>query len=378
MMELFPAILIGGPPHSGKSVLAYSLTQALRTANIDHYLLRACPDGEGDWANEADQATVRAIRVKGEGTPTWVEYICRDIANRHLPLLVDVGGKPTSWQELIFGYCTHAILLSPEAGSLEPWRERMQRYGLSILAEYETSLTKAERVWSHKLPLRGILHGLERGTTAHGPAFAALLEKIKPLFSYQTAELRQAHLATAPVDNWLELQRLRATLGIGPVWQPTDLPRLLDYLPAQAPLAIYDRGPNWLYAALAWHSYPAPLYQFDPRLGWVKPPELGPGAISPDSPLLVESISNRGYDRFKLEIQESYLDYLEALHLTLPPLHPNRGLILDGKLPLWLWTALVRRYRQASWLGVYQPQLGQAVVVGSTIPEIGIGQMVEI
>ncbi len=50
-MELFPAILVGGPPHSGKSVLTYSLTQALRRRGVDHYVLRAAPDGEGDWAN---------------------------------------------------------------------------------------------------------------------------------------------------------------------------------------------------------------------------------------------------------------------------------------------------------------------------------------
>ena len=48
-----PAVLVGGPPHSGKSVLIYSLSQALRARGIDHYALRACPDGEGDWSNEA-------------------------------------------------------------------------------------------------------------------------------------------------------------------------------------------------------------------------------------------------------------------------------------------------------------------------------------
>ena len=52
-MAHFNAILIGGPPHSGKSVLTYSLTQTLRQQGIDHYVLRACPDGEGDWSNEA-------------------------------------------------------------------------------------------------------------------------------------------------------------------------------------------------------------------------------------------------------------------------------------------------------------------------------------
>lgn len=70
-MSLFPAILIGGPPHSGKSVLVYSLTQALRARGVVHYALRACPDGEGDFSNETDQAVIRLVRDPGqpEGLP---------------------------------------------------------------------------------------------------------------------------------------------------------------------------------------------------------------------------------------------------------------------------------------------------------------------
>jgi len=120
-MELFPAILIGGPPHSGKSVLAYNLSHALRP-RVTHYLLRACPDGEGDWANEIDQSLVRTIRVKGDWTRTWVDRICRDIAARHQPLLVDVGGKPEPWQEPIFGQCSAAILLGRSPETIEVWR----------------------------------------------------------------------------------------------------------------------------------------------------------------------------------------------------------------------------------------------------------------
>ena len=55
-LNQLPAVLIGGPPHSGKSVLIYSLSQALRARGVAHYALRACPDGEGDFSNETDQA----------------------------------------------------------------------------------------------------------------------------------------------------------------------------------------------------------------------------------------------------------------------------------------------------------------------------------
>ncbi|GCF10230.1 hypothetical protein KDI_37940 [Dictyobacter arantiisoli] len=38
-MNPLPAILIGGPPHAGKSVLFYSLTHALRERNIPHHVI---------------------------------------------------------------------------------------------------------------------------------------------------------------------------------------------------------------------------------------------------------------------------------------------------------------------------------------------------
>jgi thymidylate kinase len=43
--NLLPAILIAAPHHSGKSVLAYLLSQHLRDAHVPHILLRAAPDG---------------------------------------------------------------------------------------------------------------------------------------------------------------------------------------------------------------------------------------------------------------------------------------------------------------------------------------------
>ncbi len=50
--------------------------------------------------------------------------------------------------------------------------------------------------------------------------------------------------------------------------------KLLATLPHHTPLAIYGRGTNWLYGALVDYPFPQHFYQFDPRLGWVTPPQL--------------------------------------------------------------------------------------------------------
>lgn len=380
-MALFPAVMIGGPPHSGKSVLAYSLTQALRQKGIAHYVLRAYPDGEGDWANEADQQVVRQIRVKGQGTPQWIDFICRDIANRHLPLIVDVGGRPTAWQEAVFNHCTHAILLTPDSATHQEWQAFTGKYGLQVVADLHSSLTGGDLIQGETPCLSGQISGLERGLTAQGPLFQALVDRLATLFDYAEAELRQAHMAAAPTELVIELSRMGQPLGSSHerwhYWLPTDLPALLAYLPANTPLALYDRGPNWLYAAVARHLFPAELYQFDSRLGWVASPQLK--VSSTPNPTLVAHLADFDTHRqVEFTLAAPYLDYAEAEGLTVPGLPRTSGLIISGKLPLWLWTAVGRVYHDLPWLAVFQPQLEQqGVVIASRDKRNPIGSLVK-
>ncbi len=376
-MELFPAILIGGPPHMGKSVLAYSLTHALRERGVQHYVLRAYPDGEGDWANESDQSLVRRLRLKGRGTPQWVTYICRDIAARHLPLIVDVGGRPTSDQERIFDYCSHAILLTGDDAAHHAWRTMLSRHGTFLLADLRSQLRGQDRLESTEPILRGTITGLERGAMATGSTFRALVEQVARLFAYDADELRAMHLATAPVETTVDLDRLARTLGVPftgekAVWQPQHLPALLDYLPADVPLALYGRAPNWLYAAVALLTFPAEFYQFDPRLGWITPPSLRLGQPEP-SPLKVQVAQHAGYIQLEFVIPSAYLDYEAACDLIVPSLPTGAGVIIGGKIPHWLYTALTLAYRAAPWIAVYQPQLACAAVIhsGDDGPAVG-------
>lgn len=371
-MQLFPALLIGGPPHSGKSVLTYSLTRALRQLDVPHYVLRACPDGEGDWANEIAPSHVRLIRVKHYWTPAWVDHIVNDIDRRHLPLLVDVGGRPEPWQEPIINHCSHAVLLSATAAGLSQWREYARRHGLTVIAELTTSLTGQPLIQTEKPLFQAHLVGLERGTIQSGPVFEALVNHLRPYVSFAAAELRQIHLNTAPVELPLDLDQLAHALKIAPAqqsitWQPRHLLELLDYLPSRTPLGLYGRGTNWLYAAVAHQTYPAAFYQFDPRLGWVQPPILHVGSPSPDSPLRVRQYERSGYTEFAFSIDGGYLDYTETGQITIPPHPDEQPLLISGKLPHWLTTALTIAYHAAPLLAIHQPQVGN-VVIHSTLP----------
>jgi len=367
-MNLFPAVVLGGPPHAGKSVLSYSLSHALRERGVQHYVLRAAPDYEGDWSNEADQETVRTIRMKGPFTLGFVEHICQSLATRHLPLLVDVGGLPTREQEAIFDQCTHAILLYKEESDLESWQLLAARHNLITIASLRSSLDSPSLITDDGPILRGVVNGLVRGVQVASPPVDALVQRLAGLFAYTSDELATTNLLNAPVENVRIIEELASMLNIPNEgekyrWEPEHLLRLLEIMPAGQPMALYGRGPNWLYAALAAHTSPASFWQFDIRLGWVKSLGLQTGEISLDAPLQVKIQAQVDPIHLEFRIPSAYLNYDEAGDLRIPQVPASQGLVLSGKLPNWLWTSLILTYRTSSWIGVYYPQVDGAVVV---------------
>ncbi|MGQ9614706.1 CRISPR-associated protein Csx3 [Chloroflexus sp.] len=370
-MNTFPAVLIGGPPHSGKSVLTYILTHYLREQGIEHYVLRACPDGEGDWSQESTPDQVRLLRQKGEFDRRFVDRVCRDIEQRHLPLLVDMGGRPTPDQERIIQHCTHAIVLSATPEGLQEWRYRVERYGLIVIAELASVLDGHDQLIVETPVLHGVISGLERHTTDYRRVVAtALGNRLKRLLHYDRVDLKQHHLNRAPAELVVDLDSMIRQLR--PVttdlkWFPSDLPLVLDRIPPQVTIAIYGRGPNWLYATLAGHAAPEPIFLFDPRLGWVESQPLR-RIPHPHTDLIrwqtdIEPL----YTLLAVYLLQAYLDYDDLSHLTVPQLDPQRGVVVSGKLPYWLLTSLIVTYHEYPWLAVMQPQLRKGVVVWSQV-----------
>ena len=376
-----PAVLVGGPPHSGKSVLIYSLSQTLRERGVGHYALRACPDGEGDWSNEAPPELVREIRIKGQWTQEWVERIAADIDRRHLPLLVDVGGRPTPEQAALFSRCTHAILLTPDDAMQAAWRALVSHHGAPVLAELTSDLHGENRLATVGGLITGTLAGLERGNSATGPAFDALVDRLASFFA-TSDDLASRYLAMAPAEIELvvDLDRLARTLGVPlqgeqPIWQPEHLPALVDYLPAATPLAVYGRGVTWVIATLARLAHPAPFFSFDTRLGWVQARPLRLDEAPGGSQVRYHVDRSAGVFRLTIDFVDHYIDYDELEQMTAPPVPDGVGVVLSGKLPLWLFASLAISYQAAPWLALYQPTSGGSVVIASSTGQPPLGTL---
>jgi CRISPR-associated protein Csx3 len=371
MVNLLPAILIGGPPNAGKSVLTYSLTQALRQRNIPHYVIRANPDGEGDWSQEMEnEKNVRQILIKGKWSVEFVQRICADMQRRHLPLLVDIGGLPTEKEGCIFQTCTHSLLLLrvDQEDSAQDWRNLVSNNGLLPLAELYSQQSGISSITSQSPVIMGSLTGLERRNKAHGPMFDVLIERIATLFgSYSLKELEKIRLDLAPTELVADLDPLLQMLAPGShKWQPAYVPRVLLELPANTALAVHGRAPGWIYAALSVHTGEQAFYQFNPRLGWV--PSLPLQLRDEKTPEIdIEYEPREDETILRVNIVAKNLDYAQSEYLPFPPVPTDRGLILSGEIPQWLLTSLVRLYFNAGlpWIAYDYPPLHVAVVVAS-------------
>jgi len=166
------AIAFLGPPHSGKSVLMNAMRIRMQNElpaekfQRDFYVLRACPDGEGDWFSEIPPDVALTLRYKNRFDDEFVDRICNaleQLRQQKRLLLVDCGGKIDKKNQRILNLCTHAIIVSRDPEQIPIWRGAALSSELEILAEIESTSHRCAEVISTS-PLRIRLGKLERGS----------------------------------------------------------------------------------------------------------------------------------------------------------------------------------------------------------------------
>ncbi|MCP5094340.1 MAG: hypothetical protein GY943_02175, partial [Chloroflexi bacterium] len=177
---------------------------------------------------------------------------------------------------------------------------------------------------------------------------------------------------------FIDLPQLSAEVGDGNrFWQPAELPQLLERVSPKRGVSVYGRSAIWIYTALAMHAYPAPFVSFDAKLGWVLPPMLPIRAVKETDDWDVQLVEKETYLLLEMSTRSQYLDIDDPEKIPLPSITTHKGLMLSGRLPIWLYCAVARQCaNQVPWIAVFQPnQINGGIVVYSTDPAVLVGKV---
>lgn len=156
-----PAIFIGGPPDSGKSVFSNALRLSLmQKLQKRVFLHRANWDGDGNWKHESlNRELVKKLALENENRlhehPQSAELLPKyfsDQAQRVKNLrelvdlvLVDVGGKVQPEKAPLVSSCTHYIIISKDREAIAQWHDFCQR-ALKPLTVVHSVLEQREEI----------------------------------------------------------------------------------------------------------------------------------------------------------------------------------------------------------------------------------------
>jgi CRISPR-associated protein Csx3 len=187
--RLCPAVMVVGPPDSGKSVLSHALFTTLIPNHPDIYLQRAHWDGEGNWILELDKTASDAEREayklanKGGLTDRFFPHHAQAILSLRRQkqlVIVDVGGKVQAEKVPLLEACTHYIVISSKPEETAPWHEFCgDRGNLKCLAVIHSSLEPCEVVQKREPWLEMTCGPWKQGNPCAVPS--VLLEQVKTL-----------------------------------------------------------------------------------------------------------------------------------------------------------------------------------------------------
>lgn len=413
-------VAIGGPPHSGKSVLLSVLRSLLPRDRF--VIVEGAPDGEGitGWAHEADQELVRAVRRKGKFLQNFVDWVVDSIRNSGMPItLVDLGGmllaedgsfsptgvRLTVQNQRILQECDGIIIIANPhyAQAAKVWTEEAIRLGVQPIAVLESVLAGADdEVFEAGPPLRARITKLERVNPPVGSATArALANLLLSLAGEGEPGSDGSEAADVNFPRLAEALNLPLRNG-GPDrdWVPDILRELVEFV--RAATSSRDSVNLWgncqsgaPYHALAC-GLPQRVRYFDPKVGgYVSLPDVEPQGLG--SQVLQWRLEDRDdYSLVEYVIPRQIFD-VKNLPLVIPPaVPPHKGVVLSGKGPWWLTGTILRSYHLAGvpWVAAFIPQessrqdsegrkwserfpgLAPAVVVGSNDPRVQVGTVI--
>jgi len=353
-------IAVCGPRHSGKTVFLSSLVERLPDGcNI----FRACPDGEGDWSQSTDQTTAQKLREKGKFSMDFIDESVNMIRNfRNKILLVDTGGDIEGEDlPLILKEVDGVIILArPEATA--DWQELVEKNGkhmFGVLTSRETGETAIKEQDDEHIT--GTVTGLERGSKVDNIVINELADLIKDKLMKYCEDEKEANIRFNKLAQELGIAEHR--LGGRVNWLPENLPAMIEHAKKllrdktgeSEKIKMWGTAPGMVWGALTAALRPQEVAHHDPYKGYVGIPQLRHRPEGSDN-LKWKTHESDEYSLVKYQIAGTHFGERKLDEVVPPDVNQNKGIVLSGRGPWWLTTAIQESYQDAPWIAWINPQ----------------------
>ena len=382
-------VVFCGPPHSGKSVFIANLIDKLPT---DAYtIIRACPDGEGNWSNNKNQNETSIVRKKGKFSTSFIEDACKAIDNQiNKIVLVDVGGMISKENKQIFEHCDSFVVLSSDEKKKKEWLEFGQKLGLKCLGYLDSSLEGKEEIFARQPYLQGRIVGLERGEVLENSQVIDVIvsDIIKESRYGENTKKEYTNFMGTIIDD----TELGFALGYGkeiltedgtPIkqvkWSEEALPKIYKNIqkkisPEQV-VRINGIRANFVLSAICKalrKNGIQDISTFDARTKQYIPIKSLPKkrGIKQTEGLVYNIIENRENIFMDIDITKEQYSLEDYERCMLPHIKENKNLYLSGRMPLWLLASISSSY-DSNRIFTFQPGKGFTCISSMDEKEVG-------
>ena len=77
-----------------------------------------------------------------------------------------------------------------------------------------------------------------------------------------------------------------------------------------------------------------------------------------------------------IEIENGVAEPADLKTLSIPAVDGSKGVVLNGRAPVWVFATLVHHFHATAWVATNDPRLGGAVVVESHKKGVGVGDII--
>ena len=94
------------------------------------------------------------------------------------------------------------------------------------------------------------------------------------------------------------------------------------------------------------------------------------------NPITITATETNAYTLVNIEIEGGTCEPADLKTLAIPIVKGNKGVVLNGRAPIWVFGTLIHHFHATHWVATNDPRQGGAIVVESHKSGVAVGDII--